>query len=81
DCESSNVCQVGWNLLEDALVMTESRSNTAGDRELITLGLSAIQDDPACSGITGQPYDFSVDEPEVTPEATPEATAEASADT
>lgn len=73
ECEASNVCQVGWNLLEDALVMTESRSNTDGDRDIITLGLSAIQDDPACIGVA----DGSLILPEATAEATPEATPEA----
>lgn len=73
DCEASQICQVGWNLLEEALLMADSRINTDGDIEIITIGLTAIQSDPACSGVSGRTLPLI--EPEITPELTPEATA------
>lgn len=71
DCEASQICQVGWNLLQEALLMTELRANTDADRDIIATGLSAIQNDPACSGVSGLPV--STSEPEITPEVTAEA--------
>ncbi len=71
DCQASQICQVGWNLLQEALLMAEARSNTEGDREVITTGLTAIQNDPACSGVSGLPV--ATPEPEITPEVTAEA--------
>lgn len=70
DCEATNICQVGWNLLEQALIMAEARTNTEGDREIITAGLSAIQNDPACAGVSGRPIALPTPAPEVTPEVT-----------
>ena len=71
DCEASQICQVGWNLLQEALLMAESRSNTDDDHEIIRTGLGAIQNDPACSGVSGLPV--ATPEPEITPEVTAEA--------
>lgn len=71
ECEASQICQVGWNLLEEALLMADSRSNREGDLEIITIGLTAIQGDPACSAISGRPI------PTLVPELTPEVTSEA----
>jgi len=71
DCTSGQTCQVGWDLLQEALLMSESQSNTDGDREIIITGLTAMQNDPACSGVTGLP--IPTPEPEITPEATAEA--------
>jgi len=68
DCNSINTCRVGWNLLQEALVMADARNNTDGDREIISTGLTAIQNDPACLGVSGVPAPTPV--PEITPEAT-----------
>lgn len=54
DCGAVDVCQVGWDLLEEALVMAQSRPNTEADEEIITEGLIAISTDPACVGISGR---------------------------
>ncbi|MEM9954059.1 MAG: tetratricopeptide repeat protein [Chloroflexota bacterium] len=74
DCEANQICTVGWNLLQDALTMADARLNTQDDREIISTGLSAIQTDPACRGVSGLPIPTPV--PEVTPEITPEVTVE-----
>lgn len=71
DCSSVQICQVGWDLLQEALLMTESIANTDSDREIITTGLTAIQNDLACSGVSGLPV--LTPEPEITPEVTAEA--------
>ncbi|GAB5492985.1 MAG: hypothetical protein Phog2KO_32000 [Phototrophicaceae bacterium] len=73
ECEATQICQVGWNLLEDALLLADTRLNTSGDIEIITIGLTAIQGDPACSAISGRPIPTPI--PEVTPEVTAEAEA------
>lgn len=70
ECEASNICQVGWNLLQESLVMADSRFNTEGDRELINTGLSAMQNDPACNGVSGRSFSTPTPVPEQTPEAT-----------
>ncbi|MGJ3238793.1 MAG: tetratricopeptide repeat protein [Anaerolineae bacterium] len=77
ECQAQQTCQVGWNLLQEALVMTENRANTEGSREVITTGLTAIQDDPACRGVSGLPISTPQPDVETTPETTPEVTAEA----
>lgn len=71
DCTAGQICQVGWDLLEDALLMSENQSNSEGDREVIITGLTAIQNDPACRGVTGLP--IPTPEAEITPEATQDA--------
>ncbi|MGB7342117.1 MAG: tetratricopeptide repeat protein [Phototrophicaceae bacterium] len=71
DCQASQICAVGANLLQEAIQMAEIRPNTEGDREIISTGLNAIRVDPACSDVTGLPT------PDFVPEQTPEVTAEA----
>lgn len=70
ECQSREICQTGWNLLERALSAAELLENAEGDREIIRTGLIAIQDDPACDGVSGRPI------PTLVPEATAEATEE-----
>lgn len=71
DCTAGQICQSGWNLLQDALLMVENGRGTDGDREIITTGLTAIQNDSACRGVIGIP--LATPEPEITPESTAEA--------
>jgi tetratricopeptide (TPR) repeat protein len=71
DCQARTICQTGWNLLESALETAETLENSEGDREIIRTGLIAMQNDPACQGVTGRPI------PTLPAEATAEATEEA----
>ena len=71
DCQARAMCQTGWNLLESALETAETLENSEGDREIIRTGLIAMQNDPACQGVTGRPI------PTLPAEATAEATEEA----
>jgi tetratricopeptide (TPR) repeat protein len=72
DCQARSICQTAWDLLERSLASAETLPDTEGDREIIRTGLIAIQDDPACQGVSGRPI------PTLVPEATAEATQEAS---
>lgn len=62
DCGAIETCQVGWDLLQDALVMAQSRVGTQSDQAIITEGLIAISRDPACAGIRGRLPDTLVEE-------------------
>lgn len=54
ECQARAMCQVGWDLLQEALIMAETRPDTGADRETISIGLSAIQSDLACAGVSGR---------------------------
>lgn len=54
DCGAVEICQVGWDLLENALVMAQALPDTEADQTIIAEGLIAISDDPACAGISGR---------------------------
>lgn len=56
DCGSIATCQSAWGLLQDALVMAQSRDNSEGDIDIIREGLGAISGDPACAGVSGRPF-------------------------
>jgi tetratricopeptide (TPR) repeat protein len=55
-CESVAVCQQGWQLLQDSLVMAQARENVDADIDIIREGLGAISGDPACAGISGRRF-------------------------
>jgi tetratricopeptide (TPR) repeat protein len=70
DCGAVEVCQVGWDLLEEALLMAQARLDAQADESIISEGLIAISSDPACTGISGRlPSSFVA---ELAPEATEE---------
>lgn len=71
DCSSVETCQLGWGLLQDALVMAQSRENTDGDIDIIREGLGAISADQACAGVSGRPFPTRTPPLDVTVTATP----------
>jgi hypothetical protein len=79
DCGSIETCQIGWGLLQDALVMAQTRENTDADIDIIREGLGAISGDSACAGVSGRPFPTRTLPPGVTVTATPAVIATASA--
>jgi len=69
ECPATEICQTGWSLLEDALLMAQARTDTDEDVEIIREGLSAMSGDVACNGITGRPFPTFTPPPESTEEA------------
>lgn len=51
ECDAPQICEMGWDILQDSLRLAQSRSNTEGDIETIRVGLTAITSDPACAGV------------------------------
>lgn len=72
ECGASEICEVGYGLLEESLRLAQARNDASADIEIISEGISAILTDPACQGISGN----SAVLPEITPEATAEVTPE-----
>jgi tetratricopeptide (TPR) repeat protein len=75
DCSSADTCQIGWDLLQDSLVMAQTRTDTQADIDIIREGLGAISADIACVGVSGRPFPTSTLPPDVTPSATSPVTA------
>ncbi|MDQ7025717.1 MAG: tetratricopeptide repeat protein [Anaerolineae bacterium] len=75
DCTSTETCQMGWALLEDSLIMAQTRDNVEADIDIIREGLGAISADPACAGISGRPFPTRTLPPDVTATETPLVTA------
>jgi tetratricopeptide (TPR) repeat protein len=61
-------CDMAWTILNESLVLANTRSNAESDIQIISEGLGAISLDPQCPAYSGL-Y-------ETTPEATPEVTPE-----
>lgn len=70
ECGATELCEVGYGLLQEALRQAQARTEASGDIAIISEGMTAIFNDPACTGVAG------VAPPELAPEATAEATAE-----
>lgn len=75
ECQATEICRSGWELLQEALILAQAREGTDGDIEIIRVGLTAISSDPACRGVTGRQEFFSpaTSVPTVAPEITPQA--------
>lgn len=52
-CESYEQCQMGWDYLQEALFMTQSRTDADDTVAVIREGLNAIAGDAACQGVAG----------------------------
>ncbi len=71
ECGASEICEVGYGLLEESLRLAQARNDASADIEIISEGINAILSDPACQGVSGNMV-----LPELTPEAaevTPES--------